>query len=193
MTTRRLMLISTTFLASFSGLLAGCQEGRAFVLEPAAPDPRFAGVVVREGESTAPFTDDKRTHFERELRHRLAFAGMRDATPADAPLVIEYRQVLHDEGSSATRVGAAIVAVTGFPTGALGMGQLGVEATYKDASGNVLARIVADGPIDGPLGTPKTGLSTAARTIASYAKSHFAEPVAANAGILTPTTTHWYD
>lgn len=152
-------------------VLAGCQAGHTFVLTAPPPDAAFRDVSIRQADSTVTIPDELRDHFERRLGERLP-AG--DSSPEG--LTLEYRLVLHDPGHKGARIGAALVNLTGLPTGALGWGLLGVEVVYRDAAGIEVARILADGPIDGPLGSSRRGLTTAADSIASYTRTHLVRP-----------------
>lgn len=151
-------------------LISGCQAGRTFVLTPASERVTVMGVSVREVETSVRLSEAERGHFERVLRERLRREG--ELGEGD-DLTIEYRVVLREEGSGATRVGAALVSLTGVPTGQLGAGNLGIDAVFKDRAGREVARIVADGPIDGPGGTIRGGLATAAASIAKFTKESF--------------------
>lgn len=173
-------------------LLASCQAGRTYVIE--SMPPRFAvdAVAIREGASTADVDADLKAHFERTLRERLANDD-HPVPPAlrvddGAPLTVEYRFILNDPGSAATRVGAAIVSVAGVPMGALGEGTVAIDVVYRDADGHEISRIIADGPIDGPVGTSKSGLATAARSIAKFTRELVSRgsPTMASLGQLEP-------
>lgn len=170
------MAIFITVIATPS-FLGGCQMGRTYVLGMAPASPTYTHVLVREADSMMKLTDEQKTHFEKQLATQLARAP--HPLPVGAgegqPLIIEYRLILHDAGSTATRVGAAVVNLTGIPTGSLGNGTLGVEVTFKDDSGTTLATILTDGPIDGPLGSTENGLSTVAKSVGTYARVHFAK------------------
>jgi hypothetical protein len=177
-------LTLTVLAAAMVPGLAGCQVGRAYILQSPAHEARYSQVMLKEGESTAPISPEFRSFFEQSLTRKLereagfaiggstSSAGTTNAISSEM-LTIQYRQVLNDEGSGPARVGAAIVSVTGVPTGAVGMGQLAIEVVYLDSAGNVLARIIADGPLDGPFATSRNALATAATTIADYTKKHF--------------------
>lgn len=169
---RRTGLESLTagILLSSMALLAGCQMGRTFVLKPASEHVPVMGVRIREIEPTAQLSESEKAHFEHALHERLQ--RDLDITEGD-DLTIEYRVVLRDDGSTATRVGAAIVSLTGVPTGSLGNGNLGIDATFKNREGREVARVLADGPIDGPGGSTKGGLTTAAASIAKFTKDSF--------------------
>lgn len=148
-------------------VLAGCQTGHTFVLKPPPPGAAYRDVAIRQGESTVTIPSDLQEHFEKRLSERLP-AGQ----SSQEDLTLEYRLVLHDPGHKGARIGAALVNLTGLPTGALGWGLLGVEVVYRDVAGTEVARILADGPIDGPLGSSRRGLTTAADSIVSFTRTH---------------------
>lgn len=153
--------------ALFQGV--GCQAGRTYVLD-APREQRTAAVSLREiSDDSSALPGDEREYLRQRLESQLS--PMR--VDPDASVVLDYRVVLYDPGSAPARVGAAIVSVTGVPMGAIGMGVLGVEAVYKDRDGAVLARILADGPMDGPFASTRTGIDTAAESIAKFTRANF--------------------
>jgi hypothetical protein len=169
-TTRRRCRWTLSLVPLLLGL-QGCIAGHTFVIEPPEAPRPFQAASVREGESRVTLPPALKHRFEQTLMTRLEKDA---ALPRGEGLTLEYRFVLHDPGSGAARFGAALVSLTGVPTGALGAGTVGVEVTYKDAAGRPLARILADGPIDGPFGSTQDGLATAAKSIAAYTRTAFA-------------------
>ncbi len=179
-------------LAGATAALAGCQQSHTFVLEQRGDSPLFEGVVVRPADGS---TGEHGEAFERALAESIA--GVRrdrgvgdepspapgprvdvaiarpDAAPPPRTLTVEYRIVHHDAGSPAARVGAAIASAAGVPMGALGEGVVAVDVAFKDDHGRVLSRVVADGPIDGPIASTRTGLENAARAVARYTRASF--------------------
>lgn len=154
--------------------MAACQTGRTYVLESMPPAERVRTVTLRESDSTADLDPDLRQRFALKLADRIATDEQLNPPPldvaADGQLTIEYRFILNDPGSKTTRVTAAVVSATGVPVGALGEGAVAVEATFIDEDGQRIAHIIADGPIDGPVANTGTGLDTAARSIATFAR-----------------------
>src|ERR1051325_5648040 len=112
------MAVFVTVIATPS-FLGGCQMGRTYVLGMAPAAPSYTHVVIREADSMMKLSDVQRTHFEKQLAVELARAPHPPpiGSGEGQPLLIEYRLILHDAGSSATRVGAAVVSLTGIPTG----------------------------------------------------------------------------
>lgn len=150
--------------------LGGCQAGRTYVLSTSEITPVATSLSIQETRSgVSTIQDEQKSRFERTLRDRLGPI----AVSSGADVSIDYRFVLHDEGSGAARVGATIINLVGVPTGSLGNGTLAVEAVFRDRSGREVARILADGPIDGPFGSTEGGLDTAAESIATFAKTLF--------------------
>ena len=88
-------------------------------------------------------------------------------------LIIQYRFVLFDTGSTAARIGSGVANLAGSPFFGLGDGNLGVEATFSDSMGNTLGQVVVDGPISGAFASAESGLGVAAASIAKYAKANF--------------------
>lgn len=158
-------------LTIFAAGLGGCQSSRTFVLTEPTVGRAFRAVRFHEQTSPKMLTASEREAFEKAMRSELS---RNDAFAEGDDLTIDYRVILRDEGSSGARVGAAIVNLTGVPTGAVGMGTLGVEVVYRDAQDRELGRLVADGPIDGPLATTRDGLLKAAKSIALYTRTQFA-------------------
>lgn len=175
-------------------LLAGCQPGRTYVLDAPAgvlahPDPaRAAGfradIVLRQLPGSISLTPEQMEHFRTEIARRLATdprltihtapAGQEPTVGAVGPLyALDYRFVGLDPGNGPVRVGAAIVSLIGVPTGSLGQGALAVDVSMSGRDGADRVRFLCDGPIDGPGASVKSGLETAAESVAVYVQSRF--------------------
>lgn len=170
--------------AALAGLLAagaalnGCASGRTFVLNRAIGMPEYRTVYVHEGESPVALEPAQKQRFEGALRARLMrepALALSEAPRGDA-LTIEYRVIAHDKGSAAVRVVNGAIQAVGVPVSGLGDGTLGVDVIYRDSAGATLARIVADGPIAGVLGSTGAGLDSAAESIAAFTKKTFRAP-----------------
>ena len=96
-------------------------------------------------------------HFERSIHARLSEAGMH----LGDDLTIEYRVLFDDAGSRLHRL---------FWLGLVGEGKLEVEVVFKDAAGNPLARVRAEGTIQGGLlgGAYDRAVDEAASRVADY-------------------------
>lgn len=178
MRTSRTTLRLAPVAAAAVALAAGCQSGRIYELTRVHADaaPVSAGVCVREGESPIQIDGEHRDHFQKALAGALAARSVEAELPGGGvpDITAEYRFVGYDPGSGPVRFGAFLVGLFGVPTGALGMGALAVSVRYFDRDGREIGQILADGPIDGPLGSTKNGLETAAESIARYTTEHFA-------------------
>lgn len=159
-------------LVMVTAAAGGCASGRTYVLTRPSPQRPFTEVHLAEGESTVLVSDELKRHFESSLRAALRSGGTRDAG-SGGPLVVRYRIVGFDRGDPAGRVFNGAIQVVGVPVSGIGDGGVGVEAVYLDAHGREIGRIVADGPIAGLFGSPRGGLSQAARSIAEYTREHF--------------------
>ena len=183
-------------LAAFFGLLllAGCSSSHTFVLDPPTGPRTHNVVAVKQIPSWMPIPADVSTAFEKKIAGKLPPeakpAG--DTTPPD--LVIQYRFVLFDTGSSAARIGSGVASLAGSPFYGVGDGTLGVDVIFTDPAGTALARIVVDGPVSGVFGTTDAGLNKASLAIVNYTKMFFIpEPPKPNQptrqATSTPSTT----
>lgn len=169
---RRLLL--TLILLGASGLSA-CSRSRTYVLDPVRPDARHDKVAIQRGASTVTVDDDAAKAFETTLKDKLKSEAMIGADDA-APLIIRYRFVLFDTGSTAARVGSGVAGLVGSPFYGIGDGALGVEATFTEPSGQTLGRILVDGPVSGAFASTDSAIDAAATSIARYAKANFGKP-----------------
>ncbi len=157
--------------------LAACQSGHVYMLSRPKVATPCTAVTFHEGDSVIEMEPEYKTHFENQLAEQLKSKGLL-STPAnqEGTLNLEYRFVLYDAGHAPTRVTAALINLSGIPTGSLGYGVLGVEAYFRDAQGHEVAHVIADGPIDGFDGSTEGGLETAAESLANFAKNRLAVP-----------------
>jgi hypothetical protein len=109
-----------------------------------------------------------------------------EAATAARVYAVDYRFVGLDPGNAPVRIGAALVGLLGVPTGSLGQGSLAVDAviTQRAAPSQTpvgdppsQVRFLCDGPIDGPGGSVKGGLKTAAESVAKFIDSLLPPPV----------------
>lgn len=158
--------------AALGAALAGCTSGHTFVLEPAGESAGSGTVLIRRAASHVEVDAELAERFEAKLAARLARdAGLTEAEDAD--LVLEYRFVLFDSGSTAMRLGAGAASLLGSPFYGLGDGAVGVDVNFVDREGRGLARIVVDGPISGAFGSSGGGLDTAASSVSKFTARHF--------------------
>lgn len=163
----------TAAVLALAALLTGCTSGHTFILSRPAARRSYPAVALREGASTATLDPEFKDYFLKQLRSELAekpALAISDESPA---LTLEYRMVTYDKGVAAARVVNGVIQLAGVPVSGMGDGTVGIEVLYKDRSGAVVAQIVADGPIRGPLGSTKGGLDMAAENIAAFTKQQF--------------------
>jgi hypothetical protein len=157
-------------------LFGGCVSPRTLVLDRSRAVGQVRSVHIERAQATAEVESSVQDSFETNLvqqleRHRLPQmdAGVR------AGLNIRYRFVLHEEGSTAKRVGSGVASLLGSPFYGIGDGAVGVEISYFDAMGEPAGKIIAEVPISGAFASVEGGLGDAAKTIAQYTSDHYLE------------------
>lgn len=160
----------TTLILLCLAFLSGCASSHTFVLDPAMGERTHTVVSVTKMKSWMDVPNEVSESFEKKITGKLAPEAKvaDDRTPAE--LVIQYRFVLFDKGSTAARLGSGVAGVIGSPFYGIGDGTLGVDVTFSNPQGNLLARIVVDGPVTGVFGTTDSGLNKASIAIVDYAK-----------------------
>lgn len=201
LTRSTLTLIGSSLL--FVLPLAACRSAYTYVLE--GPNetamarienaPRLITLVPAEHVSEV--NPDLDQHFRAEFARIIADRNAKSADPIEitpsnepesaASVRLTYRVLLVEPGSSGVRVGAFLVSLVGAPVNSLGEGNVGVEASFTTPDGTPIARILADGPIDGPLADRRSGLTSAAKSIAAFTSQRIFAP-AIRAGITSGKT-----
>jgi hypothetical protein len=175
------LLVSLVLLA----LLSGCTSSKTFVLKPIPEGTSLGRIAVKPAESTTRIDPSAQSDFQSRLANQLKqVVGADVADPAD--LIVQYRFVLFDQGSSAVRVVSGLSNVAGSPIYGLGDGDVGVEVLYLKPDGTPIGHIVTDGPISGALGSTSAALDSAAASVAKYTKANFTCPVCGRIGPANP-------
>lgn len=167
-----LKLASTIAAAAF---LLGCASGHTFVLQAHRPGPAPMSFALKEGASTVEVQPELRDYFRTALATRLERGSMLKPAESAPDLIVEYRFVAFDAGKAGARVVNTAIQVVGVPVSGIGDGNLGVDVVYRNRDGRALSQIVADGPIAGLFGSSRSGLDTAAASIAAYTQETFQE------------------
>lgn len=132
-------------------------------------------VALKHGPDTSPLDPATDQEFEASLAAELAPA-LAVVPETEADLTIQYRFVHYDSGNAVVRVGSGLAGLFGSPFYGLGDGAVGVEATFLDHQGTVMARVVVEGQIAGFFGSTDSGLESAAEAVAQFAQRHFHVP-----------------
>lgn len=158
-------------VVSLSGL-ASCTGSRTFVLQPVQGGELHGHIALSRMESTSTVDAKANEEFEAKLTdHLRTDVGASIGVPPD--LVLQYRFVLFDTGSTGARVGSGLASLAGSPLYGIGDGSVGVEVVYKRPDGTTLGHIVTDGPISGAFGSTSGALDSAAAAVARYTKANF--------------------
>ena len=158
-------------VVSLSGL-ASCTSSRTFVLQPVKGGELRGHIALARMESTQMVDARANEEFEAKLTdHLRSDVGASIGTPPD--LVLQYRFVLFDTGSTGARVGSGLASLAGSPLYGIGDGSVGVEVVYQRPDGTKLGHIVTDGPISGAFGSTSGALDAAAAAVAKYTKANF--------------------
>lgn len=159
-----------------AAMMAGCAGGKTYVLEAPTTRARIASVKLMATDGAVAASDEMKRKFAGALKASLAEEPILKVSD-DAPVTITYRFVYNDAGNPAVRVGSTITNIAGSPLYGLGDGAVALEVTYLNRDGKSIGRIVTDGPISGALGNPDEALKTAAKAIAAYTKTNYANMV----------------
>lgn len=153
-------------------LLPACTSSKTFVLQPVREGEISGRVALSRMEATAMVDPKAHADFEARLTEELGRqVGATVGDPAD--LIVQYRFVLFDQGSSGARVGSGIASLAGSPLYGVGDGAVGVEIVYKRPDGMTIGHIVTDGPIAGAFGSTSGAIGAAAASVAKYTKANF--------------------
>jgi hypothetical protein len=167
-------------------LLPGCVSSKTFVLKPIPEGTTLGRIALKPAESTARVDPRAQSDFQSRLADQLKqVVGAVVADPAD--LIVQYRFVLFDQGSSAARVVSGLSNVAGSPIYGLGDGDVGVEVLYLKPDGTPIGHIVTDGPISGALGSTSAAFDSAAASVAKYTKANFTCPLCGRVGQANPS------
>ncbi|MEK6702055.1 MAG: hypothetical protein AABZ53_07320 [Planctomycetota bacterium] len=170
----RSIRVLTSLLVLAGATLAGCSTSHTFVLDPAMPRMSHMTAALQQGSSTVKVDEKTARAFEAKLGERLRTEAKITASPT-AELVIQYRFVLYETGSTAARLGSGVASLAGSPFYGIGDGTVGIEATFTDALGHPMGRILVDGPIAGAFASADSALDTAATSIARYTRANFVD------------------
>lgn len=153
-------------------LLPACTSSKTFVLQPVRGGELAGQVALSRMEATTMVDPKAHADFEAKLTEELRRqVGATVGSPAD--LIVEYRFVLFDQGSSGARVGSGLASLAGSPLYGVGDGAVGVEIVYKRPDGTTVGHIVTDGPISGAFGSTSGAIGAAASSVAMYTKANF--------------------
>lgn len=164
----------TPLVLAMSGLLlmSACTSSRTFVLQPVRGGEIAGHVALSRMEATTMVDPKANADFEARLTEELqSQVGATLGDPAD--LIVQYRFVLFDQGSSGARVGSGLASLAGSPLYGVGDGAVGVEVVYKKPDGSTIGHIVTDGPISGAFGSTSGAIGAAAASVAKYTKANF--------------------
>lgn len=178
-------------LAAALLFLFGC-GGRTntYTIDAPAAHGGFERVVLARGELPADFSEALRKSFETRFSKQVARRGGPKVVPAEeadeTTLTLQYRSPQFDTGSAAVRLGSAAgrigtAAVGAFLpvglVGEVGSGDIGLEATYLDGHGTVLARVLVSRQVSGALGSSGGTLEDIADELAKYTQAYFRKPI----------------
>lgn len=177
-------------LAAALLFLSGC-GGRTntYTIDAPAAHGGFERVTLARGELPPDLSEALRKSFETRLSKQLARRGGPQVVTAEdadeATLTLQYRSPQFDTGSAAVRLGSAAgrigtAAVGAFlPVGLVsdvGSGDIGLEATFLDGRGTVLARVLVSRQVSGALGSSGGTLEDIADELAKYTQAYFRKP-----------------
>lgn len=146
-------------------LLVACGAGTTTVLEPPESKVSVSAVSISRGKSTVTVPDDVVASFEKSLSTELY--GKNDFSQGDA-LRISYRFIQFNPGD---RFGRWFMGGIGN----MGEASLSIEATYTDARGFKLGKIIVGGKIGSGFlgGSVEEAIEKAAEEMANYTKVTF--------------------
>lgn len=175
-------------LALAAAVQIGCSSGRTFVLQPVHGGTIQGRVALKAVESTTQIDPQANKDLEAKLGEQLTKqVGVEIGAPAD--LVVEYRFVLYDTGSTGARLGSGIASLAGSPFYGIGDGSVGIEVVYRQSDGRAIGHIITDGPIAGAFGSTSGALDTAASAVAAYTKLNFTCPACGKMGVTAEKPT----
>lgn len=147
-----------------AGGLPGCGTGHTAVTQAPVTGQHFRAAWVEERDSTVEVPLEDKADFAADLVKDLAKQGFANGDG----LKITYRFIQYDIGSQSARW-----AMHGL--GSVGQGKLIVEAEFTNEAGRSLAKISAEGQINGGLtgGSFAHARARAAEQVAEYAGKYF--------------------
>lgn len=172
-----------------AGAMAACVSSKTFVLHQTVPGTTHHGLVLKPLECAIKVDQAAQDDFKSKLAAKLKSATGVD--PSDTgDLIVQYRFVLFEQGSTAARLASGAANLAGSPLYGIGDGSVGVEVIYARPDGTELGHIISDGPISGAFGSTSGALSEAAGAIAKYTKANFTCPECGAIGVMpiTPST-----
>jgi hypothetical protein len=169
-------------------MLAGCTQGRTFVLSHPHAGAVHHGVAIRPLDAAVKVDPKADAEFRSKLSENLK-KELKTEVTQEADLIVEYRFTLFEQGNTAARVGSGVASLAGSPFYGIGDGSVGVEVVFARPDGTELGHIVTDGSIAGAFGSTSSALGDAAGAIAKYTKMNFSCPVCGQVGVKAPETS----
>lgn len=179
------MRVASLIFLILAAALPGCVSSKTFVLEPVPSGSMFGRIALKPAEATITVDPKAQADFHGKLSDQLKkFVGVELTDPPD--ILVQYRFVLFEQGSGATRIVSGLTNVAGSPIYGLGDGSIGVEVIYLKPDGTRVGHIISDGPITGAFGTTGSALDAAAVSVAKYTKANFTCPTCGHVGPVNP-------
>ena len=179
------MRIAALIFLFLAAALPGCVSSKTFVLEPVPPGSMFGRIALKPAEATIMVDPKVQADFQSKLSDQLKkFVGVELSEPPD--ILVQYRFVLFEQGSGASRIVSGLSNIAGSPIYGLGDGSIGVEVFYLKPDGTRIGHIITDGPISGAFGTTGSALDAAAASVAKYTKANFTCPTCGHVGPANP-------